>query len=77
MFFLFFGTRVRARALGRGSFRCPYCVQPRAYDLIASRTWFHVFWVPLFPLGAEVESARCTVCGNAWDPHVLRSAVLD
>lgn len=72
MFFLFFGTRVRRRVVASGSFACPYCLQPRGYEAVAERTWFHLFWVPLVPLGQEREAVRCTVCRNAWDPVVLQ-----
>lgn len=69
--FLFFGTRLRRQVLGTGEFRCPYCVQPRTYEHVESRTWAHLFWVPLFPIGAPRESVRCTVCHGEWAPAVL------
>lgn len=74
MFFLFFGTRVRRRDIGRGTFHCPYCYAQRTYERVEARTWFHVFWVPLFPVGQAWESVRCTVCGGEWGPAVLGAA---
>lgn len=71
--FLFFGTRVRRRPLGRGTFHCPYCFTHRAYEHTEARTWFHLFWVPLFPLGAARDGVRCTVCDGEWGPAVLTS----
>lgn len=68
---LFFGTRVRRRVLGTGTFPCPYCVTHRTYEHVESRTWFHLFWIPLVPLGSARESVRCTVCGGEWSPAVL------
>lgn len=73
MFFLFFGTRLKRRVLGAGTFHCPYCYAQRQYEQVESRTWFHVFWIPLFPLGSAQESVRCTVCGGEWGPQVLRA----
>lgn len=76
MLVLFFGTRARRRVIDQGTFDCPYCLVPRSYERVASRTWFHLFWVlTLFPVGSERESVRCTVCGGEWAPHALtRSA---
>lgn len=69
--FLFFGTRQRRRTLGTGWFHCPYCYEQRQYEQREQRTWFHLFWVPLVPLGSAHESVRCTVCGGEWGPAVL------
>ncbi|MCL3861568.1 hypothetical protein [Actinotalea sp. K2] len=75
---LFFGTRVRRRVLGVGSFRCPFCLEPRRYEHLEQRTWFHLFWVlTLFPVGPPRESVRCSVCAGEWAPVVLQSQALD
>ena len=68
---LFFGTRLRRRHVGSGLFQCPYCFTQRQYEATESRTWAHVFWIPVFPLGEAWESVRCTVCGGEWSPQVL------
>lgn len=73
---LFFGTRTRCRVLGTGAFHCPYCLEPRAYELTESRTWFHLFWIPIVPLGSAQESVRCTACGGQWAPRVLEGSRL-
>lgn len=71
MFFLFLGTRQRRRSLGGGTFHCPYCWAQRPYELTEVRTWFHVFWIPLVPLGTAQDVVQCGVCGGAWGPAVL------
>lgn len=63
---LFFGTRLRRRFVGAGTFGCPYCGTERQYERVRSRTWAHVFWIPLFPLGSEHEALQCTVCHGEW-----------
>lgn len=73
---LFFGTRIRRQVLGTGGFRCPYCVEPRGYEHVESRTWFHLFWIPLFPVGEARENVRCTVCHGEWAPAVLQGTEL-
>lgn len=71
MFFFFFGTRLRRSTIASGTFSCPFCLAERQYDHVRTRTWFHVFWIPLVPLGAGRESVRCRTCGGEWAPAVL------
>lgn len=71
MFFLFFGTRQRSQVLGSGIFACPFCRVQRPYEHRETRTWGHLFWVPLIPIGSPFESVRCTVCHGEWAPAVL------
>lgn len=66
---LFFGTRLRRRVLGVGTFGCPFCGTDREYQQVRSRTWAHLFWIPLFPVGDEHESLQCTVCHGEWAPQ--------
>jgi uncharacterized Zn-finger protein len=73
----FFGTRQRRRLLESGSFRCPYCLEPRAFERVAARTWVHVFWIPVVPLGSAREEVSCRTCGNRWAPRVLEGTRLD
>jgi len=68
---LFFGTRIRRTVLSTGRFGCPYCLEERDYELTESRTWFHLFWIPVIPLGEPRRSVRCTVCAGEWAPRVL------
>ena len=63
---LFFGTRLRRRVIGVGTFACPYCGVERGYEQVRARTWAHVFWIPLFPIGSEHASLQCTVCHGEW-----------
>lgn len=63
---LLFGTRLRRRALGVGTFVCPFCTVERRYEHVRARTWAHVFWIPLVPVGAEHESVQCTACHGEW-----------
>ncbi len=72
----FFGTRLRTRELGSGTFHCPFCFQPRTYRHLETRTWIHVFWIPLIPLGGGQEEVQCTVCGGRWAPAVLHAEPL-
>lgn len=65
---LFFGTRLRRRVIADGTFACPFCGTQRRYAQVRSRTWAHVFWIPLFPVGPEHESFQCMSCHADWAP---------
>jgi hypothetical protein len=71
---LFFGTRLRTRVRGSGTFHCPFCFQSRAYRHLETRTWIHLFWIPLIPLGGPQEVVECSVCGGQWSPAALHAA---
>ncbi len=69
---LFFGTRLRRTELGTGAFHCPVCQVPRGYTHVEVRNWFHVFWLPIVPLGTPFETVRGTACGHEFDATVLQ-----
>lgn len=73
---LFLGTRLKRTVLGTGAFHCPSCRMARGYDDVRTRSWIHVFWLPIIPLGSPVESVQCTACGAEWEPSVLHGSVL-
>ena len=62
---LFFGTRQVQRDDPEGSAQaahCPSCgnhvtLQPRQ-----GRTYFHLFWIPLIPIGETQRYHQCPVC---------------
>lgn len=67
---LVFGTRVRRRLVGTGTFRCPYCATTREFEHLECRTWFHLFWVRLVPVGPTYESVQCRTCQAEWPAEV-------
>ena len=73
---LFLGTRRRTRQLGSGTFHCPFCFESRTYTRLETRTWVHLFWVPVLPLGSAQEEVQCSVCGGLWAPAVLHAEPL-
>ena len=70
---LFFGTRRRTRRIGTGEFHCPYCFVPRTYEHLETRSWVHLFWIPLVPLGSARPAVECSVCRGRWAPAVLET----
>ena len=65
MFFIvFFGTRQVARdAAGSGEYlQCPRCGQYALFRPRLTRTWLHVFWLPVLPLGRATPIRECGNC---------------
>ena len=67
MFFIvFFGTRQVVRdeeRPGAGGFQqCPRCGQYAQFRPRSARTWVHVFWIPIIPLGGATPILECGNC---------------
>jgi len=68
---LIFGLRVYFRTTGQGTFHCQRCGGDRPYRLKSGRRWFHVFFIPVIPLGQAGEYVQCTECGTRYSSDVL------
>lgn len=66
LFIVFFGTREVVRDENRpgagGYQQCPRCGQYAQFRPRSTRTWLHVFWVPLIPLGKATPIVECGNC---------------
>ena len=71
VFFLFGGTRPRRKCFAQGTFHCPACGRPAAYERCTSASWVHLYWIPLFRVGAEQEVVVCSSCGVVLNPQVI------
>lgn len=65
-FILFFGTREVVRDADRpgagGYQHCPRCGQYALFRPRSARTWLHIFWVPVIPLGGVTPILECGNC---------------
>jgi len=62
---IFFGTRQIVRddqRPGAGMQQCPRCGQYATFKPRTARTFFHMFWIPLVPLGAAQPLLECQNC---------------
>jgi predicted RNA-binding Zn-ribbon protein involved in translation (DUF1610 family) len=62
---IFFGTRQVVRDDNRpdeGVRQCPRCGQFVVFRSRRARTFVHVFWIPLIPIGAEQLLIECPNC---------------
>lgn len=71
---IIFGTYVLHQVLATLGFVCPHCQGPVEGQVRRGRRWFHIFWIPLIPLGAQPEHVRCTRCRSMWALAVLGPA---
>ncbi len=65
-FIIFFGTREVVRDADRpgvgGYQQCPNCGQYAQFRPRSARTWLHVFWLPVVPLGKARPLIECGNC---------------
>ncbi|WP_289061875.1 zinc-ribbon domain-containing protein [uncultured Zobellia sp.] len=74
----FFGTRsskIKERHLKRTT--CPFCQSQDSFTVSTYGTYFHVFWIPLFPLFKK-HIAECSHCKKSFSfaeftPQMLKS----
>jgi hypothetical protein len=63
---IIFGSRSTARIVAMLFFACAVCHQTVAQRLVRRRTWFTLFFAPIFPFGHGSYSVSCANCGNAY-----------
>ena len=62
---LFFGIRQVVRddnRPGGGTQQCPKCGQYAIFKPRTARTFVHIFWIPIIPLGAAEPILECQNC---------------
>jgi hypothetical protein len=68
---LIFGWRVVFSTIAQGVFFCPNCAGDRNYRHRLARRFFHLFFIPLIPLGKVGEDVQCTTCRTRYATRVL------
>ena len=59
---ILFGTRQRRTSLGVVMLLCQHCQRPSAHAVFRVRSWFTLFFIPLFPISTKYGTA-CPMCG--------------
>jgi len=62
--FIILGASLRKKKLGQISATCNRCAREVVHSLEQHRTWFTLFFIPLFPLDRGREVRRCNLCGQ-------------
>ncbi|HZN34782.1 MAG TPA: zinc-ribbon domain-containing protein, partial [Pirellulaceae bacterium] len=70
---IIYGWRTLESEVGQGGFRCPSCKTQQAYRQFSHRTWFTLYFLPVFPLGTENSYVQCQCCYSQFGKHALRS----
>jgi predicted RNA-binding Zn-ribbon protein involved in translation (DUF1610 family) len=68
---IIWGSRGLTSALDSGSFYCPRCNGDSHYTLQQARSWFTLYWIPLFPISGSQRYVECRSCGGTFEEAVL------
>ena len=60
--FILFGTRRVRTMLATVMLLCQTCHRPSAHAVVRLKTWFTLFFIPLFPVSITYATA-CPMCG--------------
>ena len=61
--FIVWGTRNTEKVLGhlQVSWECGHCGNVLHYKVVCRKTWFTIFWIPLFPVSIQ-HYVLCPIC---------------
>lgn len=68
---IIWGSKGVEGTLARGDFFCPQCRSTRGYTHKRLRSFFTLYWIPLFPLRELARFIECDWCGGQYDEAVL------
>jgi hypothetical protein len=61
---IIFGSRVKSALVAVLFLTCVLCKTPAAQRLVRVRTWFTLFFIPIFPFGHGRYVQECAYCGT-------------
>jgi hypothetical protein len=68
---IIWGIRNINHTLAEGSFFCPHCQAPRAYQHKRARRFFTLYFLPIIPLNVVGEFVECQACKQTYQMAVL------
>lgn len=63
---IIFGSRTSSKVVAMLIFVCATCHHEAAQRLVRRRTWFTLFFAPIFPFGHGSYTVSCAYCGTAY-----------
>ena len=60
---ILFGSRTTSKIVALLVYVCATCGHEAAQRLVRRRTWFTLFFAPIFPFGHGTYSVACAYCG--------------
>ena len=68
---IIYGTKPKSTRIDEGTFFCPVCEAERTYDLFSVRTYFTLYFIPLFPVGSGDEHIQCENCSGTFASELI------
>lgn len=69
--FIVWGWRGRTKEIETGKCYCPECGDYRTYGLKEVKTWFTLYWIPLFPTSDQGQYVECSSCAGTFHKRIL------
>lgn len=63
---ILFGSRTTSKIVALLIFVCATCHREAGQRLVRRRTWFTLFFAPIFPFGHGTYSVSCAYCGTSY-----------
>jgi hypothetical protein len=70
--FIIWGSTVRDKQIGTGSFTCPHCKDEQMYQRKLVVQYFTLFFISVFETGTLGDFVECLRCHIRFQPIVLR-----
>ena len=64
--FVIYGKKAKLKRAWQLNHKCPHCSQENTINLGVATSYFHIFWIPFFPVGRK-GFVTCTHCGYSGD----------
>jgi hypothetical protein len=68
---MIFGTKSSPMIIKRGEFNCPNCQKKTNYILRRTKVFFHIWFIPLIPIGRKGDSLECERCYTDYIPGTV------
>lgn len=68
---IIWGSTSRDKVGDRGTFNCPDCHVEQTYALHRVKSYFTLYFIPLFPTGTLGEYVRCDGCESDYSIEIL------
>jgi len=62
--FIIWGTHTYKKLIGAAkTVNCGHCNNVVTFQILRARTWFTLFWIPIFPVSSKYF-ILCPICGS-------------
>lgn len=64
---IIWGSKGKTKTIDDGGFHCPRCGEGQTFALKEVRTWFTLYFIPVFPMGEAGRYIECRNCAGTFD----------